>query len=388
MKAFSWLPSFAICLLFLLLSRLSSGQEVVVSEYFNADQRDEWVELMVVNDNTNLVGYTLRDNNSSQTSWQTEITFSNNNLWTNLRAGTIIVIWNRAVSSTLSSHPIDTNSSDGYIEVNTQLNNIFSGGSFGSSPSWNGSSFNIAAGGDLIQLRNSSSSHVHALGHRTTVGTDWTALPSPKLNHSNNAATGESIRVNPGANISDYNGSSSTTYTSKSSSLITFGLPNKANSDTISNHNFWLSLRSPLYPSPTLNSIIANTGFNQFTLSWNSCTDPNPSDQTVGYIILRNTSNSFNAPSDGTTYSNGMSIGSATVITHINSSQTTSFIDSTQLACGQTYYYKIYAYRYSSDQQNGNTYHAARGRAYNETGTNVQSIFRSEPSPISSIIAY
>jgi hypothetical protein len=85
---------FSLFFLLVLSYYNSFSQSVVVSEYFNAaNTRDEWIELLITQDQTSLVGFTLRDNNANQTSWQSEITFSNNSLWANLRAGTIIVIW-------------------------------------------------------------------------------------------------------------------------------------------------------------------------------------------------------------------------------------------------------------------------------------------------------
>ncbi len=365
------------------------SQSVVVSEYFNAgDTRDEWIELLIIQDQTSLIGFTLRDNNASQTGWQDSVIFANHSLWTNLRAGTIIVIWNRFISSSSSLNPIDTNGSDGYIEVNAQLSRIFTGGSFGSSPSWGGNTLSIAGGGELIQIRNASNAHVHALGHRNLSGTNFNSLSSPKLNHASTSSSGESIRVNPGANLTDYNGFSGTTLTTKNSSLITLGLPNQSSTDTSSNLAFWRLLRQPNYAGPNLNAIIANGSFNQFSLIWNACADPHPTDSTIGYIILRNTSNTFSNPIDGFTYTVGQSIGSASVVGLVNYSQIAQFTDNTQLNCGQTFFYKIYAFRYKTDQSLGLAYHSSRGRAYNETGTNVQSISRPQPSPISSILAY
>jgi len=374
----------------LVLSYYSSfSQSVVVSEYFNAaNTRDEWIELLITQDQTSLVGFTLRDNNANQTSWQSEITFSNNSLWANLRAGTIIVIWCRVINDNAILNPIDTNGSDGYIEVNAQLANFFSGGSFGTNPNWAGTTLSIAGNGELIQIRNSSGTHIHALGHRSTTGADFNALASPKLNHAASAVSDESVRANPAANLAGYNGASGTTLTTKSSSLITQGLPNKSSTDTSSNLAFWRSLRQPTFPSPTLNSILTNASFNQFTLNWIACTDPYPADSTIGYLVLRNTSNTFTDPSDGFIYTTGQTIGSATVAGNVDNSQLTQFTDNTQLNCGQTFYYKVYAFRYKIDQGLGSAHHAARGRAYNESGTNVQSISRPQPSPISSILAY
>ncbi|MBJ7428176.1 MAG: hypothetical protein JHD28_04350 [Bacteroidia bacterium] len=360
------------------------GQNVVISEYFNeADTRDEWTELLVIADNTDLRNYKLRDNNTSQDNWQTEITFSNVSLWNNLRAGTIIVIWHRKRSSTVSSDRlVDTLKSDGYIEVHSQLNGYFSGGDFGTSPNWAGSSLAIGGSGEIIQLLDASNNHIFALGHKSTItnsGNDFAAISSSnKLNHASAIISGSNISITPGANIAAYiGGTSDTLKTSEGSSYLTQGLPNKRVSDSTSNQNYWRSLRQPIYTNPTLNAISTDSNGTQFNLSWSSCTDPNPSDSTTGYLILRNTTNSFTDPTDNTIYNDGNTIGTATVVKHINFSSTLAFTDNYNLNCGGTLYYKIYAFRYKAD--NNNVINMARGRAYNETGTNVQSIVKNQP---------
>lgn len=367
--------------MFILTGVILKAQNVVISEYFNeADTRDEWTELLVIADYTDLRGYKLRDNNTNQDNWQTEITFANVSLWNNLRAGTIIIIWHRKRSSTVSSDRIvDTINSDGYIEVHAQLNGYFSGGNFGTSPSWAGSSLAIGGNGEIIQLLDANNNHIYALGHKSSVGSDFTSISGTnKLNHAAGITGGDNVYVCPGASLSDFNqGVSGTTYTSKGNSNITQGLPNSCLASTTANQNYWRSLRQPTYTNPTLNTITSNSNGTQFYLSWSSSTDPNPIDSTTGYLILRNTTNSFTDPTDNVIYNNGNTIGTATVVTHINFSSTLAFTDNYNLNCGDTLYYKIYAFRYKAD--NNNVSNLARGRAYNETGTNVQSFFKSQP---------
>lgn len=373
-----------IFIVFFCFTQLSFSQNVVVSEYFNGtDTRDEWTELLVVNDNTDLRGYNIRDNNSIQTGWQTEVVFSNNNFWNNLRAGTIIIIWHRIRSSSSSTNrTVDTIKSDGFIEVHAQLSGYFSGGDFGTAPSWSGASLSISASADIIQIRDISNYHIHALGHKYTDSTDFIGIVSSnKLNHASSLASGENVYVCPGSNLSEFIGAySGTTWTSKGNTNITQGLPNYSPfSPSFPNKNYWRSLRQPIYNSPTLNTITTNTGFTQANLTWNACTDANPSDSTIGYIILRDTINTFINPSDSIVYAAGTSIGTATVIANINYSSTLTYTDTYTFNCGKTYYYKIYAFRFRNDNINGNSYNAARGRAYNEIGTNIQSILKTIP---------
>jgi hypothetical protein len=379
-----FLKKTVIFIVFFCLTHISFSQNIVVSEYFNGtDTRDEWTELLVVNDNTDLRGYNIRDNNSSQTSWQTEVVFSNNNFWNNLRAGTIIIIWHRIRSSSSSTNRIvDTIKSDGYIEVHAQLSGYFSGGDFGTASTWSGASLSISASADIIQIRDFSNNHVHALGHKYTDSTDFIGIVSTnKLNHASSLSSGENVYVCPGSSLSEYIGAySGTTWTSKGSTNITQGLPNyNSSSPTFPNRNYWRSLRQPIYNSPTLNTILTNTEFTQANLTWYACTDPNPGDSTTGYIILRDTINSFTNPSDSIVYAVGSSIGTAKVIANINYSSTLNFTDNYAFACGETYYYKIYAFRFGNDNINGNSYNASRGRAYNEMGTNIISILKSIP---------
>ncbi|MFZ4796531.1 MAG: hypothetical protein ACOYMA_03500 [Bacteroidia bacterium] len=379
-----WLNKLAFCFFYFLYTSNCFSQNIVVSEYYNsADTRDEWTELLVITDNTDLRNYTLRDNNTTQTNWQNEITFANTTLWTKLRAGTIIVIWHRLRSSFSStSRLLDTISTDGYLEVHAQLSGYFSGGNFGTAPTWAGSTLSIGGSGDIIQIKDSSNNHVHAIGHKSTItnsGNQFDSIVSTnKLNLSSTISSGDNVSVCPGANLSDYiSGTSDTLYSSKGSNYITQGLPNKRSIDSTTNQNYWRSLRQPIYNSPTLNTITANANFTQTNLSWSVCTDLNPSDSTTGYIVLRNTINSFTYPSDNIVYTIGSIIGTATVVSNINSSTTLAYTDIFAFTCGTTYYYKIYAFRFSAD--NNNLSNAARGRAYNETGTNVQSIIKSYP---------
>lgn len=342
------------------------SQAVVVNGYYNAaDPRDEWTELLVITDNTDLRNWTLRDNNSSQTAWQTEITFTNIAFWNNMRAGTVIMVHHRNISVGGTTYPTDNDKADGYIELGAQNTTYFTGGTFGTSPTFAGNSLNIAGGGEIIQVRNSSGTHVHALGHLSTAGADWTALPTPKLNHAATASSGDAIYVCPGANISDYNGpATGNAFTARNNSTTTFGLPNTCGASASGNTDFWNSLREPTISAQSITPSISTPG--DITFSWTVATDPNPSDNTTGYIILRNTSNSFTAPSDGTSYTVGATIGAATVIAELNSSGTTSYTDNSVVA-GNCYYYRVYAFRYSDDDINGNSFHQSRGRAYNQT---------------------
>ncbi|MBX7095197.1 MAG: T9SS type A sorting domain-containing protein [Flavobacteriales bacterium] len=382
---------FFIGILVFISSTKLLAQSVVVSGYFNAaDVRDEWTELLVVSDNVDMRNWTIRDNNGNQDSWQTAVTFANVSLWSNLRAGTIIILYHRVINSSGASYTQDVDPADGYLQLHLQNTSYFSGGDFATSPFWSGNSMSIAGPGDIVQLRNSSGTHIHALGHRSTVGANWTALPSPKLNHKNSASSGDAIYVCPGSTINDYGTNTpqdGTTYTTKNATTLTFGLPNSCGGSNTINSDFWRSLREPAITMQTTTSSTAPTyPVAAATFFWDVATDPNPADNTVGYMILRNANTTFDAPTDGTTYSVGYVFpGGGEIIALMDNpgGTVTSYTDYGANDAG-TYCYRIYPYRYSTDQPNGNSYDLARGVAYNTTNY-VTVVCGTNPLPIEMI---
>lgn len=347
----------------------AEGQSMVVSSYFNAaDPRGEWTELLVISDNLDVRNWTFGDNNSDQDGWQTPVAFNSIPFWQHLRAGTIIVIFHRPVNFSGIPHPLDVDPADGYIQLAANNTTYFNGGDFGSAPGWGGNSLNISGTGDIIRIQNSSGGFIHALGHRATPGISFTALPIPKLNHTESLSSNEAVFVCPGSVIADYGTNApqiGTDFTAIASlPNVSQGLPNSCSSSATANRDFWRSTRQPSWSSPVLNASV-NAGNSQVTLSWTpSITDPYPTDNTTGYLILRNTSNSFTPPSDGIIYTTGTFIGSAEVLASLNGSGNNSYVDMVSLSCSDTYFYRIFPYRFSADNQ-GNT-DVARGRAYNE----------------------
>ncbi|MBP6872605.1 MAG: gliding motility-associated C-terminal domain-containing protein [Bacteroidales bacterium] len=365
-----------IVLAVLLTANSALGQSVVVSSYFNAsDPRDEWSELLVIGDNLNINNYTFRDNNSSQSNWQPLITFSNT-IWSNLRPGTVVIVWHRLRGTNGALHPKDMDVSDGYLEVwaNDTITPCFTGGQFNTPPLYNGNTLNVAAGGDILQIRDAANAHIHALGHKDNFGSIWPGIPSPKLNHKQNIATGDVVTVCPGSNLNEYGTllpQDGTTYTNKTNNPLTKGLPNQCTASSTANSDYWRSLRQPAWTAPTLTATYTNPNIN---LAWNAATDAYPTDGTQGYMIVRSTTNAVTAPNDGYTYSVGEAVGTGSVIALIPSSQTLTYTDPYTLNCGDTVYYQVYAYRYGTDNLNGNNYNVARGRAYNETSFGSTSI--------------
>ncbi|MDP1623845.1 MAG: gliding motility-associated C-terminal domain-containing protein [Bacteroidales bacterium] len=364
---------------------VATDSSVVVSSYFNAnDPRDEWTELLVVADNIDMRNWKMQDNNAAQGAFQPAITFNNISFWNNMRAGTIIMIWHRMVGTNGVTHPTASNKATGYIEVSANDVAWFNGGSFGTAPSFAGATLNVAAGGDLIQLLTGPGVFVHALGHQLNFGSSWTPLPLPKLNHKASLVNNEAVFVCPGKKVDEYGHlipQDGTTWTAKSATDLSFGLPN-CTSTSSGNSDYWRLVRQPRWVSPVLTGTVngANT---QVTLNWNAAVDPFPGDGTQGYLILRNNVNTFGTPLDGHTYAVGENIGGASVIAIIPSSQTLTYDDLTTVPCAGGLFYRIYTFRYIADAL-GNDYNLARGRAYNEMNFGaVQVLYPAPVAPVS-----
>ncbi len=368
---------------------LTGTSTVLINGYFNINsappisgKNEEWTELIVTADNVDLRNWSIRDNSQTGTtaSWQAAISFRNIPFWQHVRRGTIIMLWSRDVNSFGNPHPVDSIAADGYLELplyiaGTVLNSTnpyFTQGD-------NASSMDLSvsnANGDCIELLDGSGNHIHGFGHGTVAGgtAAWLAMPTPKLMHSANPASGEAVSACPAGNVAGFNGPPGTVLTSNSSTATTFGLPNTCASSSTANAAFWKALRQPDFTTQTVNysSIIGGMP-GSLTFSWTPVTDPYTADSTIGYLILRNTANSFLAtPSDGTTYTVGNVIGGANVVAVIKGSATTTFTDNT-VTNGNKYWYQVFAFRYTADNDKGTgtpfpalTDSTARGRAYNE----------------------
>jgi len=309
-------------LLMFFLGNTGSGQAVVISKISNQlENYNEWAELLVISDNTNMRKWTIKDNASSG-NWQTAIEFNDIPFWEHLRAGTIIVLQFR---NSVSCGPViteDLNQDDGYIRIGLDNTAYFNRVDLlpltcasqpmtllGSSPE------------DIIQLSDASNTHVHAFGFRGH-DTPWGLIPSPKFRTSSGIGNTVIAGVSNVTSISNYD----ITGTHAIGGLV--GLAQDPTTQT-----FWQTTREPIMTSQTITpAIVGNT----ITLTWAAATDPYPADNLTGYIILRNTSPAFVDPVDGTTYANGDVLGTATVRAHISPSTTTTYIDNS-VTCGIDY---------------------------------------------------
>jgi phosphatidylserine/phosphatidylglycerophosphate/cardiolipin synthase-like enzyme len=157
------------------------SQAIIFNELYNSGGNDEWVELLVLQDNLDLRGWNLRDFSSSGAA-QAPLVFSNNDAWNNLKKGTLIVI-GRPENTFLE----DTDPSDYEMTVKSSNSLFFSG-----------TVFLFAGTSEAIQIRNATQTHIH--------GISWGAgntgsLPEPKI-HFSGASTSNSSTFFIGNDIS------------------------------------------------------------------------------------------------------------------------------------------------------------------------------------------
>ncbi len=339
----------------------SDAQPVVVSEYYNDNPPQEWTEILVVQDNMDLRGWVVTDNNASQTSRQGGVRFRNIPYWQHVRAGTIIGIWHRDYLST-AAQDLDTSMADGRVMLAKNDARFFEPYAspdvqFPDAP------MNLAQEGDIMEILDANGNHIHGLGHRSTPGSYWLAMAEPKLNTASALNNGQSNRVYPGGMLSQYNGPHGAPLSEACAVNITRTMPNKSCASSASNWEFWHSLRRPDWNSPQLQATVSAT---TVELAWNSATDPYPLDGLSGYIIARDSAGQDFLPEQGRIYRNGERIGSTIILAHLPSTAT-SYTDPVVLTCGITYSYRVFAFRFGQDDEYGAypPQQSTRGRQYN-----------------------
>ncbi len=140
------------------------GQAIIINELYNGSQpTDEWIELLVVQDGLDIRGWDLRDFSSTGGA-QAPLVLSNSSVWSNLKAGTVIII------TQVSSHIEDLDPADFTLTIKTS-NAVF----------FAGNPFNFAGTSEAIQIRNQAQTHIF--------GVSWgagnaTSIPEPKIHFS------------------------------------------------------------------------------------------------------------------------------------------------------------------------------------------------------------
>ena len=154
----------------------SFSQSIVINEIFNSSGNDEWVELLIVEENVDIRNYELRDFNSSGVAQQ-PLVFSNHTLWSNLRKGTVII-----VAKAENSIAEDFDASDYVVTIKGNNALYFSG-----------TIFSIAGGSEAVQIRNSSQQHVFGVSWGSA---NVNSLTAPKVHFSGSSTSNTSIIFN------------------------------------------------------------------------------------------------------------------------------------------------------------------------------------------------
>lgn len=165
-----------IILFCLIVTSSNFSQSVIINEVYNSSGNDEWVELLIVEDNVDLRNFELRDFNSSGVAQQ-PLVFSNHILWSNLRKGTIIV-----VAKAENSFSEDFDASDYVVTIKGNNALYFSG-----------TIFSIAGGSDAVQIRNSSQQHIFGVSWGSA---NANSLTAPKVHFTGSSSSNTSIIFN------------------------------------------------------------------------------------------------------------------------------------------------------------------------------------------------
>lgn len=355
-------------LLFTALCTVLNAQDVVVSEYRNdVDQGLEWTEIVVVADNIDLRGYIVTDNRGAGDQRQSGPRFKNIAHWQHVRAGTVVLIYH-GPRSIVPDEDVDL--ADGYMELSQFDNRYFEIVNVDGAPTSNG--MNINQDRDFVQVLKADSSHVHGLMHGAAPGPTWLATPNPKAGYDTSNVGPRSVCVS-GRSLAAYNAGRNNDSTS-TGRWMTPGLPNSVDERKILlgktdvNYLLWQEWREPEWTATPTIQVVEQTA-TKHTISWTPVVDTYPDDRTTGYLVLRDTANFAAVPSnaivDGTIYTVGQTLHGAQLIAMVPTIDGAAYADSSDLQCGTSYTYRVYAYRFAADANLGQpAATTARGRQY------------------------
>jgi phosphatidylserine/phosphatidylglycerophosphate/cardiolipin synthase-like enzyme len=154
----------------------ANAQRIIVNELFNSGVNDEWVELLVAQDSLDVRGWDLRDFSSGGVAQQ-PLEFTTHALWSNVRAGTIIIV--ARPENTFSE---DTDPSD-FLLVIKSNNGLY----------FTGNPFLFAGLSDAIQIRTSADVHEFGVSWGTS---NASSLPAPKVHFTGSSTSNTSVSFN------------------------------------------------------------------------------------------------------------------------------------------------------------------------------------------------
>lgn len=306
----------------------------------------QYVEIIVNEDDLDARGWRVgRANNDATGTPSTfnTIVFANHPLWEHLRRGTVIVIQSQSGASP------DTDASDGYIRLNSNDATYFSTTAL----------FSWATNCGAAKIWDPTNAHVHGMAWKSSCGGTQFGITTGNGLSRNIFLSGTypSAQVRNGGytnftagNLGSGGSGSALRYDPASMGTWNFG-----------HTTFWRKSKQPVFAQQKVGAA-TSAGTNSFT--WATAPDPNPTDGLTGYIVLRNTTNTF--PNLATAYSLvytvGQIVSGAEVVGILNHDATTGstigFSDTPPVA--GCYFYRVYAFRYNgTTSQHGRHYSAS-----------------------------
>lgn len=396
MRKNTYLSLLFICL-FLFVSKMQS-QEIVINEYSNFDKG--WVELVVVQDNLDIRNYELRDNvnnNKVSDAWAGGVKFKSIALWSRLRAGTVIVINSRGASS------IDTDPSDGYLELSAEDVALFDKKVYSSFPAnqWPNIALVYESESDIVQILNAAGQNVHSFANldNTNGSTNFKKglykdIVGAKIAHNSNKNSSFCIAMVPGARINDFS-LSGDAFDSGNSLTHSFGIVDSKGTANLNssmtpsnNYIFWRKLREPKWIDPVVKF---TTYLGKITLTWNKMEDDFSDDGMSGYIVIRIKESdlaTLTPPQDGMEYKVGQSMGLGLVIAIANKSNTLNVEDLNAAECGISYIYRVYPFRFKNPANKNFTVEQGIGIDYNTANDSYAEVraLRKLPSAVRIVV--
>ena len=347
--------------IFLFVSNLNS--QVLINEYFKTtSNQEEWIELIVTEENANLTNLILLDSeilNSSPFRFNGGIKFRDISFWRDIPKGTFIVIYLKNVDNSLLS----SDKLKGRLVVKATENTLFELVCENCNLSnWANEAFIIDNEAELFSIANNST-NIHSLGH-TSDGTGHFVNNMgilSKLTLSNN----EAVSVIPGdALLTYFGGFDENNNFARKNNLVTRGGANRLTSGTPRNYIFTDDLRKPEWNNPGILTITEVSGV--YNVKWNRVLNlPQPDNYYTFLLLVTNgTPQAADLPQNGRNYAVNDAIGNSRVAGIIKNNQNGNVDISTGINCGTDYTISVIMGRFRDLDNNHNQF-LSNGITYN-----------------------
>lgn len=352
----------------------NSSSQVLINEYFNTNNnQQEWIELIVTEENANLTNLILLDSyilDSSPLEFSGGVQFKDVDFWRNIPKGTFIVIYLKDVDNNL----LTNDKVKGRLVVEATEDTLFDlvcdNCDLGN---WESEAFIIDNNAELFSIANNST-NVHSLGHTSDgVGHFVNNMGIlTKLTLSNN----EAVSVIPGdAVFSYFGGYDEFNDFAVKNNLVSRGGANRRTSGVPINYLFIDELRKPEWINPgALNITKVGSGYN---VKWNKILNLPQADNYYTFILLLTNGTPQNAdlPQNGRNYNVDDVIGNSKVISVIQGNQNGNVDISSGLNCGTDYTVSLILGRFRDLDNNFNQF-LSNGISYNKVSYPKGSIKR------------